>query len=195
MKLKKYILLFLLFAIIACESLPLKEYRDASTLRNKTIQYDLNSYSKENFEIADAKYREAIILLENKGDNKQIVTLLTDASNGYKAILDTDLPEYANVLKEEVNYEREYSKDIKAYKVDKDGYEIAELNYLTGLSALSTNNYDVAVSNFIEARKFHNKAYFTTKRKFDESLYNIKIADDKLKEVYDIGSNASTNNK
>ena len=168
MKLKKYILLFLLFAIIACESLPLKEYRDASTLRNKTIQYDLNSYSKENFEIADAKYREAIILLENKGDNKQIVTLLTDASNGYKAILDT---------------------------VDKYGYEIAELNYLTGLSALSTNNYDVAVSNFIEARKFHNKAYFTTKRKFDESLYNIKIADDKLKEVYDIGSNASTNNK
>ena len=194
MQLIKYYLTFLcvfIFIISCSESMPLKEYKDATVLRDKTIKYDLQNYSKEQFDIAEANYSEAIILIDENKEAKKVKELLTSASNSYQSILNEGLPKYAEVLKEETSLEREYSKDIKAYRVDKDNYEFAELNYLNALSALSTNNYEEAVNCFLNVKKYHHKAYFTTKNRYDESARNLKEAEEKIKEVDELEKSSS----
>lgn len=186
MQLKKYIFipLFCLIFILSCsETMPLKEYKDSTVLRDKALRYDLQNYSKEEFDIAEAKYSEALILIDENKDSAKVKELLTAASNSYQTVLNEGLPQYAQVLKSEIDLERVYSKEVKAYRVDKDNYEFAELNYINALSALSTNNYEEAVSCFINAKKYHHKAYFTTKNRYDESLRGLKEAEDKIKQV------------
>ncbi|MEI0516530.1 hypothetical protein [Brachyspira murdochii] len=187
MQLKKYIsttLLFSLVFVISCsETMPLKEYKDASALREKAIKYDLQNYSKEQFDIAEANFSEAVILIDENKEPEKVKELLTTASNSYQTVLNEGLPQYAEILKEETSLERVYSKEIKAYRVDKDNYEFAELNYINALSALSTNDYEGAVSCFLNAKKYHHKAYFTTKKRYDESMRGIKEASEKIKQV------------
>lgn len=195
MQFNKIILIFLfsLIFIISCsKSMPIKEYKDASILREKVFKYDFQNYSKEQFDIAEASYSEAAILIDEEKEPNKIVELLTKASNNYQTILNENLPKYAFDLKEETYLYRVYSKDIKAYRVDKDDYEFAELNYVNALSALSTNNYEDAINCFLKVRKYHHKAYFTTKRKYDESIMDIKEAEAKIKEVENLENKSSS---
>lgn len=178
------------------DTMPLKEYKDASSLREKAIKYELQDYSKEQFEIAEANFSEAVILIDenNSKEAKKLAGLLTTASNSYQTILEEGLPKYAEVLKEEIDLEREYSKDIKAYKIDKESYELAELNYINGVEALGSNNYEDAVNYFLQAKKFHNKAYFSTKGIFDESSKSIKAADENIKKMEELEKSSSSKN-
>ena len=175
--------------------MPLKEYKDASSLREKAIKYELQDYSKEEFDIAETNFSEATIIIDENSSKeaKKLAGLLTAASNSYQTVLEEGLPKYAEVLKGEIDLEREYSKDIKAYKVDKENYELAELNYISGVEALSSNNYEDAVNYFLQAKKFHNKAYFFTKGIFDESAKNIKEAEDKIKEIEELEKSSKSN--
>ena len=186
MKLK--LLIFILIFVISCgETMPLKEYKDASSLREKAVKYELQDYSKEQFDIAEASFSEAVILIDdNSKESKKLANLLTTASNSYQTVLNEGLPKYAETLKEEITLERVYSKDIKAYKIDKENYELAELYYINGVEAFGTNNYEEAVNYFLQAKKLHNKAYFSTKGIFDESSKNIKEAELKIKEMEEI---------
>lgn len=187
MKLK--LLIFILIFVISCgETMPLKEYKDASSLREKAVKYELQDYSKEQFDIAEASFSEAVILIDdnNSKESKKLANLLTTASNSYQTVLNEGLPKYAETLKEEITLERVYSKDIKAYKIDKENYELAELYYINGVEAFVTNNYEEAVNYFLQAKKLHNKAYFSTKGIFDESLKSIKEAELKIKEMEEI---------
>ncbi|TXJ39304.1 hypothetical protein [Brachyspira aalborgi] len=187
MKLK--LLIFILIFVISCgETMPLKEYKDASSLREKAVKYELQDYSKEQFDIAEASFSEAIILIDdnNSKESKKLANLLTTASNSYQTVLNEGLPKYAETLKEEITLERVYSKDIKAYKIDKENYELAELYYINGVEAFGTNNYEEAVNYFLQAKKLHNKAYFSTKGIFDESSKSIKEAELKIKEMEEI---------
>ena len=187
MKLK--LLIFILIFVISCgETMPLKEYKDASSLREKAVKYELQDYSKEQFDIAEASFSEAIILIDdnNSKESKKLANLLTTASNSYQIVLNEGLPKYAETLKEEITLERVYSKDIKAYKIDKENYELAELYYINGVEAFGTNNYEEAVNYFLQAKKLHNKAYFSTKGIFDESSKSIKEAELKIKEMEEI---------
>ncbi len=198
MNLRLYIfqLIFVLVFAISCGgTMPLKEYRDASSLREKAVRYELRDYSKEQFDIAETNFSEAVILIDenNSKEAKKMSSLLTTASNSYQTVLNEGLPKYAETLKKEIDLEREYSKDIKAYKIDKDNYELAELNYINGMEALSKDNYEDAVNYFLQAKKFHNKAYFSTKSIFDESSKNIKEAEQKIKEMEEL-EKSSTNN-
>lgn len=188
-----YLIFVLIFALSCGETMPLKEYKDASSLRDKAIRYELQDYSKEQFDIAEVNFSEAVILIDenNSKDAKKVAELLTTASNSYKTLLDEGLPLYAETLKEEIALEREYSKDIKAYKIDKDNYELAELNYINGVDALSSNNYEEAVNYFLQAKKLHNKAYFSTKGIFDESSKSIKEAEQKIKEMEELEKSSS----
>ena len=184
MKLK--LLIFILIFVISCgETMPLKEYKDASSLREKAVKYELQDYSKEQFDIAEASFSEAVILIDdnNSKESKKLANLLTTASNSYQTVLNEGLPKYAETLKEEITLERVYSKDIKAYKIDKENYELAELYYINGVEAFGTNNYEEAVNYFLQAKKLHNKAYFSTKGIFDESSKSIKEAELKIKEM------------
>ena len=178
------------------ETMPLKEYKDASSLREKAIKYELQDYSKEQFDIAETNFSEAVILIDenNSKEAKKLADLLTTASNSYQTVLSEGLPKYAEVLKEEIDLEREYSKDIKAYKVDKENYELAELNYINGVEALNLNNYEDAVNYFLQAKRFHNKAYFSTKGIFDESAKNIKEAEDNIKKMEELEKSSSYKN-
>ncbi|WP_028329566.1 hypothetical protein [Brachyspira alvinipulli] len=195
MQLIKYIstLLLGLIFIISCSgsSMPFKEYKDATALRDKTIKYELQNYSKEQFDIAEANYSEAAILMDENKEPEKVKELLTTASNAYQTVLNEGLPQYAELLKEETSLEREYSKEIKAYMVDKDNYEFAELNYLNALSALGTNNYEEAVNCFLNVKKYHHKAYFTTKKRYDESANALKEADAKIKELEELKKSSS----
>ena len=176
MKLK--LLIFILIFVISCgETMPLKEYKDASSLREKAVKYELQDYSKEQFDIAEASFSEAVILIDdnNSKESKKLANLLTTASNSYQTVLNEGLPKYAETLKEEITLERVYSKDIKAYKIDKENYELAELYYINGVEAFGTNNYEEAVNYFLQAKKLHNKAYFSTKGIFDESSKNTEV--------------------
>lgn len=187
MKLK--LLIFILIFVISCgETMPLKEYKDASSLREKAVKYELQDYSKEQFDIAEASFSEAVILIDenNSKESKKLANLLTTASNSYQTVLNEGLPKYAEILKEEITLERVYSKDIKAYKIDKENYELAELYYINGVEAFGTNNYEEAVNYFWQAKKLHNKAYFSTKGIFDESSKSIKEAELKIKEMEEI---------
>lgn len=187
MKLK--LLIFILIFVISCgETMPLKEYKDASSLREKAVKYELQDYSKEQFDIAEASFSEAVILIDdnNSKDSKKLANLLTTASNSYQTVLNEGLPKYAETLKEEITLERVYSKDIKAYKIDKENYELAELYYINGVEAFGTNNYEEAVNYFLQAKKLHNRAYFSTKGIFDESSKSIKEAELKIKEMEEI---------
>lgn len=187
MKLK--LLIFILIFVISCgETMPLKEYKDASSLREKAVKYELQDYSKEQFDIAEASFSEAIILIDdnNSKESKKLANLLTTASNSYQTVLNEGLPKYAETLKEEITLERVYSKDIKAYKIDKENYELAELYYINGVEAFGTNNYEEAVNYFLQAKKLHNRAYFSTKGIFDESSKSIKEAELKIKEMEEI---------
>ena len=187
MKLK--LLIFILIFVISCgETMPLKEYKDASSLREKAVKYELQDYSKEQFDIAEASFSEAVILIDenNSKESKKLANLLTTASNSYQTVLNEGLPKYAEILKEEITLERVYSKDIKAYKIDKENYELAELYYINGVEAFGTNNYEEAVNYFLQAKKLHNKAYFSTKGIFDESSKSIKEAELKIKEMEEI---------
>lgn len=187
MKLK--LLIFILIFVISCgETMPLKEYKDASSLREKAVKYELQYYSKEQFDIAEASFSEAVILIDdnNSKESKKLANLLTTASNSYQTVLNEGLPKYAETLKEEITLERVYSKDIKAYKIDKENYELAELYYINGVEAFGTNNYEEAVNYFLQAKKLHNKAYFSTKGIFDESSKSIKEAELKIKEMEEI---------
>ncbi|WP_295156640.1 hypothetical protein [uncultured Brachyspira sp.] len=185
-------LVFCLILIISCsETMPLKEYKDASVLREKAVRYDLQKYSKEEFDIAEANYSEALILINENKDSAKVKELLTAASNSYQTVLSNVLPQYAQILKEEISFERVYSKEIKAYRVDKDNYEFAELNYINALSALSTNNYEEAVNYFLNSKKYHHKAYFTTKVRYDESSRGIKEAEEKIKQVDELDKSSS----
>ena len=187
MKLK--LLIFILIFVISCgETMPLKEYKDASSLREKAVKYELQDYSKEQFDIAEASFSEAVILIDdnNSKESKKLANLLTTASNSYQTVLNEGLPKYAETLKEEITLERVYSKDIKAYKIDKENYELAELYYINGEEAFGTNNYEEAVNYFLQAKKLHNKAYFSTKGIFDESSKSIKEAELKIKEMEEI---------
>ena len=187
MKLK--LLIFILIFVISCgETMPLKEYKDASSLREKAFKYELQDYSKEQFDIAEASFSEAVILIDdnNSKESKKLANLLTTASNSYQTVLNEGLPKYAETLKEEITLERVYSKDIKAYKIDKENYELAELYYINGVEAFGTNNYEEAVNYFLQAKKLHNKAYFSTKGIFDESSKSIKEAELKIKEMEEI---------
>ena len=182
-------LIFILIFVISCGgSMPLKAYKDASSLREKAIKYELHDYSKEQFDIAENNFSEATILIEenNSKEAKKVASLLTTASNSYQTVLNEGLPKYAEVLKNEIDLERGYSKDIKAYKIDKENYELAELNYINGMEALKVNNYEDAVDYFLEAKKLHHRAYFSTKELFDESDRNIKEAERKLKEIEEL---------
>ena len=178
------------------ETMPLKEYKDASSLREKAIKYELQDYSKEQFDIAETNFSEAIILIDenNSKEAKKLAGLLTAASNSYQTVLEEGLPKYAEVLKEEIDLEREYSKDIKSYKIDKESYELAELNYINGVEALNSNNYEEAVNYFLQAKRFHNKAYFSTKGIFDESAKNIKEAEDNIKKMEELEKSSSYKN-
>lgn len=189
-----YLIFVLIFALSCGETMPLKEYKDASSLRDKAIRYELQDYSKEQFDIAEVNFSEAVILIDENNSKyaKKVAELLTTASNSYKTLLDEGLPLYAETLKEEIALEREYSKDIKAYKIDKDNYELAELNYINGVDALSSNNYEEAVNYFLQAKKLHNKAYFSTKGIFDESSKSIKEAEQKIKEMEELEKSSST---
>ena len=198
MKLKTCIfqLIFVLVFIVSCgETMPLKEYKDTSSLREKTIKYELQDYSKEQFDIAEANFSEATILIDenNSKEAKKVASLLTTASNSYQTVLSEGLPKCAEVLKEEIYLEREYSKDIKAYKIDKDSYEFAELNYIRGVEALGSNNYEDAVNYFLQAKKFHNKAYFSAKGIFNESSKSIKEAEQKIKEMEELEKSSKSN--
>ena len=198
MKLKTCIfqLIFVLVFIVSCgETMPLKEYKDTSSLREKTIKYELQDYSKEQFDIAEANFSEATILIDenNSKEAKKVASLLTTASNSYQTVLSEGLPKCAEVLKEEIDLEREYSKDIKAYKIDKDSYELAELNYIRGVEALGSNNYEDAVNYFLQAKKFHNKAYFSAKGIFNESSKSIKEAEQKIKEMEELEKSSKSN--
>lgn len=175
--------------------MPLKEYKDASSLREKAIKYELQDYSREQFDIAETNFSEAIILIDenNSKEAKKVADLLNTASNSYQTLLNEGLPKYAETLKEEIDLERAYSKDIKAYKIDKDNYELAELNYINGMEALSKNNYEDAVNYFLQAKKFHNKAYFSTKGIFEESSKNIKEAEQKIKEMEELEKSSTKN--
>lgn len=187
MKLK--LLIFILIFVISCgETMPLKEYKDASSLREKAVKYELQDYSKEQFDIAEASFSEAVILIDdnNSKESKKLANLLSTASNSYQTVLNEGLPKYAETLKEEITLERVYSKDIKAYKIDKENYELAELYYINGVEAFGTNNYEEAVNYFLQAKKLHNKAYFSTKGIFDESSKSIKEAELKIKEMEEI---------
>lgn len=187
MKLK--LLIFILVFVISCgETMPLKEYKDASSLREKAVKYELQDYSKEQFDIAEASFSEAVILIDdnNSKESKKLANLLTTASNSYQTVLNEGLPKYAETLKEEITLERVYSKDIKAYKIDKENYELAELYYINGVEAFGTNNYEEAVNYFLQAKKLHNRAYFSTKGIFDESSKSIKEAELKIKEMEEI---------
>lgn len=187
------ILTSILSVIVSCgASMPLKEYKDASTLRDKTIKYELQNYSKEQFDIAESSFAEATILIDENKEPDTVKELLTTASNAYLVVLNEGLPVYAEELKTETSRNRVYSKDIKAYIVDKENYELAELNYINALSALSTNNYELAVDSFLKTRDYHSKAFFNTKEQFDNSLKGIQEADDKIKQI-DVLEN-STNN-
>ncbi|MBW5397618.1 hypothetical protein [Brachyspira pilosicoli] len=178
------ILTSILSVIISCgASMPLKEYKDASTLRDKTIKYELQNYSKEQFDIAESSFAEATILIDENKEPDTVKELLTTASNAYLVVLNEGLPVYAEELKTETSRNRVYSKDIKAYIVDKENYELAELNYINALSALSTNNYELAVDSFLKTRDYHSKAFFNTKELFDNSLKGIQEADDKIKQI------------
>lgn len=194
----RLIFVLVLGFVASCgDTMPLKEYKDASSLREKAIKYELQDYSKEQFEIAEANFSEAVILIDenNSKEAKKLAGLLTTASNSYQTVLEEGLPKYAEVLKEEIDLEREYSKDIKAYKIDKENYELAELNYINGVEALGSNNYEDAVNYFLQAKKFHNKAYFSTKGIFDESSKSIKAADENIKKMEELEkSSSSTNN-
>ena len=183
------LLIFILIFVISCgETMPLKEYKDASSLREKAVKYELQDYSKEQFDIAEASFSEAVILIDdnNSKDSKKLANLLTTASNSYQTVLNEGLPKYAETLKEEITLERVYSKDIKAYKIDKENYELAELYYINGVEAFGTNNYEEAVNYFLQAKKLHNRAYFSTKGIFDESSKSIKEAELKIKEMEEI---------
>ena len=198
MKLKTCIfrLIFVLVFIVSCgETMPLKEYKDTSSLREKTIKYELQDYSKEQFDIAEANFSEATILIDenNSKEAKKVASLLTTAYNSYQTVLSEGLPKCAEVLKEEIDLEREYSKDIKAYKIYKDSYELAELNYIRGVEALGSNNYEDAVNYFLQAKKFHNKAYFSAKGIFDESSKSIKEAEQKIKEMEELEKSSKSN--
>lgn len=187
MKLK--LLIFILIFVISCgETMPLKEYKDASSLREKAVKYELQDYSKEQFDIAETSFSEAVILIDdnNSKESKKLANLLTTASNSYQTVLNEGLPKYAETLKEEITLERVYSKDIKAYKIDKENYELAELYYINGVEAFGTNNYEEAVNYFLQAKKLHNRAYFSTKGIFDESSKSIKEAELKIKEMEEI---------
>ncbi|WP_157150059.1 hypothetical protein [Brachyspira sp. SAP_772] len=187
------ILTSILYVIVSCgASMPLKEYKDASTLRDKTIKYELQNYSKEQFDIAESSFAEATILIDENKEPDTVKELLTTASNAYLVVLNEGLPVYAEELKTETSRNRIYSKDIKAYIVDKENYELAELNYINALSALSTNNYELAVDSFLKTRDYHSKAFFNTKEQFDNSLKGIQEADDKIKQIEDLEN--STNN-
>ena len=191
MKLKLFVfqLIFVLIFVISCGgSMPLKAYENASSLREKAVKYELQDYSKEQFDIAEANFSEATILInENNSRNaKKTTELLTTASNSYQTALNEGLPKYAETLKNEINSERESSRNIKAYKIDKESYELAELNYINGMEALKINNYENAVDYFLEAKKLHNKAFSSTKEIFDESAKNIKEAEEKLKEIEEL---------
>lgn len=178
------ILTSILSVIISCgASMPLKEYKDASTLRDKMIKYELQNYSKEQFDIAESSFAEATILIDENKEPDTVKELLTTASNAYLVVLNEGLPVYAEELKAETSRNRVYSKDIKAYIVDKENYELAELNYINALSALSTNNYELAVDSFLKTRDYHSKAFFNTKELFDNSLKGIQEADDKIKQI------------
>lgn len=186
LRLSIFQLIFVLVFAISCSgTMPLKEYRDASSLREKAVKYELQDYSKEQFDIAETNFSEAAILIDenNTKEAKKVANLLSTASNSYQTVLNEGLPKYSETLKKEIDLERAYSKDIKAYKIDKDNYELAELNYINGMEALNENNYEDAVNYFLEAKKFHNKAYFSTKVIFDESVKNIKEAEEKIKEM------------
>lgn len=186
LRLSIFQLIFVLVFAISCSgTMPLKEYRDASSLREKAVKYELQDYSKEQFDIAETNFSEAAILIDenNAKEAKKVANLLSTASNSYQTVLNEGLPKYSETLKKEIDLERAYSKDIKAYKIDKDNYELAELNYINGMEALNENNYEDAVNYFLEAKKFHNKAYFSTKVIFDESVKNIKEAEEKIKEM------------
>ena len=178
-------LIFILVFIVSCGGMPLKEYNDASSLREKAIKYELQNYSKEQFDIAETNFSEATIIIdENNGrEARRAANLLTTASNSYQTVLSEGLPKHAEVLKKEIESERENSRSIKAYKIDKESYELAELNYINGMEALRINNYEDAVNYFLEAKNLHNKAYSSTKEMFDESERNIKAAEEKLKEI------------
>ena len=191
MKLKLFVfqLIFVLVFVISCGgSMPLKAYENASSLREKAVKYELQDYSKEQFDIAEANFSEATILINenNRRNAKKTTELLTTASNSYQTALNEGLPKYAEALKNEINSERESSRSIKAYKIDKESYELAELNYINGMEALKINNYENAVDYFLEAKKLHNKAFSSTKEIFDESAKNIKEAEEKLKEIEEL---------
>ena len=191
MKLKLFVfqLIFVLIFVISCGgSMPLKAYENASSLREKAVKYELQDYSKEQFDIAEANFSEATILINenNRRNAKKTTELLTTASNSYQTALNEGLPKYAETLKNEINSERESSRSIKAYKIDKESYELAELNYINGMEALKINNYENAVDYFLEAKKLHNKAFSSTKEIFDESAKNIKEAEEKLKEIEEL---------
>ena len=191
MKLKLFVfqLIFVLIFVISCGgSMPLKAYENASSLREKAVKYELQDYSKEKFDIAEANFSEATILINenNRRNAKKTTELLTTASNSYQTALNEGLPKYAETLKNEINSERESSRSIKAYKIDKESYELAELNYINGMEALKINNYENAVDYFLEAKKLHNKAFSSTKEIFDESAKNIKEAEEKLKEIEEL---------
>ena len=57
---------------------------------------------------------------------------------------------------------------------------------LTEWKAFGTNNYEEAVNYFLQAKKLHNRAYFSTKGIFDESSKSIKEAELKIKEMEEI---------
>ena len=87
--------------------MPLKEYKDASTLRDKTIKYELQNYSKEQFDIAESSFAEATILIDENKEPDTVKELLTTASNAYLVVLNEGLPVYAEELKAETSRNRE----------------------------------------------------------------------------------------
>lgn len=183
MKFYKGLCVFSIFFMLSCSSVPIKEYKDVTILREKATKYDLLSYAEEPFNIAETNYNEASVLIDENKDLPKAKDMLVTAGNNYKTVLDKGLPLYAKDLKEDVSEERDTSFNIKAYKAAKDDYELGELNYIEGVISLYKNNYEIAIEELMLSRKYYNSAYITAKEKYERSVLELEKLNKIMNEI------------
>lgn len=192
MKFYKFFPFFcIVFFILSCSSMPVKEYNDVTILREGATKYDLLSYAEEPFNIAETNYNEASLLMDENKEPKKAKDLLLTASNNYKIVLDEALPLYANDLKGDISEERNTAFNLKAHKAAREEYELGELNYIEAIVSLCKNNYEIAIEGLMQSREYYNGAYLTSKERYDQSVLELEKLNEVMKEIDDVAKEIS----
>ncbi|MBI4979656.1 MAG: hypothetical protein HZC28_19410 [Spirochaetes bacterium] len=167
--------------MLACASLPEKEFSLANERRSLLMKYKLNTYASNEFVLAETNYTAGKTYYSN--DNGKSKESLDKALTNYNIVLQKGFPLAADDSKKQADAPKKDADDIKAAVAVKEEYAAAKKLYDDAIAAKTAGNYSNAI-DLLQASKVKFEAvHKKAKEKRTGAEKSIKATDTDIKNV------------